>query len=172
MFLRIIKNFFFKNSFCKIFYLLNFTYLYFFTFYYIFNFSFFFLKNKYIKYPYCFNNYFFIFNFFNYFYKLNLYKYEFLLDGLYYRIKYYKQYKIIGFIIGYSNYIYYNLPKGIQCFVHKKKRRFFLYSLNLNTLTSSMLEIVNLKQPNLFKGKGIKYIEYIYRKKEVQEKKK
>ena len=34
-----------------------------------------------------------------------------------------------------------------------------------------MLEIVNLKQPNLFKGKGIRYIEYIYRKKEIQEKK-
>jgi len=171
MFLRISKNYFFKISFLKFSYILNFFNSYFISFIFFFNFFYFFKKINFNFYPFCLGQFIYIVNIFNYFSKLLIYKYEFLLDGLYYRVKYYKQYNILGFIIGYSTYFYYKLPLFIYCFVHKKKRRFFLYSMDIVLLTNIMIEIVNLKYPNLFKSKGIKYVEYIYRKKDVQEKK-
>lgn len=50
-----------------------------------------------------------IFKQINFFLALILYKYEMYLDGLYYRIKYFKKYHLLGFIIGFSTYILYKL---------------------------------------------------------------
>lgn len=114
-----------------------------------------------------------------YFYKYNLFKFfnslffvEFILDGLYYRVKYYKNYNILGFILGYNHYILYKLPKFIFACVHMKKRRFFLYGFNLVQLGSVGSEIINLKYPNLFKGKGVKVVFLNYRKKILVKKQK
>lgn len=90
---------------------------------------------------------------------------ELYVDGLYYRIKYYTKYNILGFILGYNHYILYKLPIVIRACVHMKKRRFFLFGFDLVLLGNLANEIVNLKYPNLFKGKGLKIISTTYRKK-------
>lgn len=147
---------------------------------------FFIYKNYYILYNFYFSliyiNYFFKFLMsYNiiYFYKYNLYKFfnslffvEFLLDGLYYRVKYYKNYNILGFILGYNHYILYRLPKTVFACVHMKKRRFFLYGFNLVQLGIVSSELTNLKYPNLFKGKGVKVVFLNYRKKILVKKQK
>lgn len=106
------------------------------------------------------------------FYKFDLYKAfnslsfcELYVDGLYYRIKYYVKYNVIGFILGYNHYILYKLPDSIRAAVHMKKRRFFLFGFDLILLGNVANELVNLKYPNLFKGKGLKIISKNYRRK-------
>jgi hypothetical protein len=112
------------------------------------------IKNKFIFNSFCYNNLFY-------------YYYEFFVDGLYYRVKYYKNYNILGFILGFNHYILYKSPRTVKACVHMKKRRFFLYSLNLILLGNLSSELVNLKYPNLFKGKGLKIIYKQYRKKNL-----
>jgi len=147
---------------------------------------FFFYKNYYIYYKFLnfLQNYsiynLFIFSFFKKsFFSLNLYKQffnfyfiEYFLDGLYYRVKYYKEYNILGFILGYNHYILYKLPFTIKVIVHMKKRRFFLYSLNSALLLIISQQLVNLKYPNLFKGKGLKIRSIVYHKKLIKKKQK
>lgn len=111
----------------------------------------------------------FIFN--SFFYNNLIFYYcEFFVDGLYYRVKYYKYYNILGFILGFNHYILYKLPQNIRACVHMKKRRFFLYSLDLVLLGNVSNELVHLKYPNLFKGKGLRIIINKYRKKNLVKK--
>lgn len=156
------------------------VYAYFFLFKFInFYLYFFFYRNYYFFFKFFyFNvklNYFF--NYLNsygsvYFFKYYLYKFifsffffEFFLDGLYYRVKYYRRFNILGFILGYNHYILFKLPDAIRACVHMKKRRFFVYSANLHLLGQVSNELVHLKYPNLFKGKGLKVLFMNYRKK-------
>ena len=101
----------------------------------------------------------------------NLYYTELFLDGIYYRIKYYKELNILGFILGYNHYILISLPRFLFVKIHIKKRKFFCYSFFKNLLHSFVVKIVNLKFPNLFKGKGIKIVNYNYRLKKIKKKK-
>lgn len=168
------KNFFFIKN-CENFFLFKFyNFILFFFFYknYFINFKFFFkFKKKFSK---------FLFSYVSfYIFKYNLYKFflsffflEFFLDGLYFRVKYYKSFNILGFILGFNHYLLYKLPSFIKACVHMKKRRFFLYSVNFNSLGCVGNEIVNLKYPNLFKGKGVKILFKNYRKKLILKKQK
>lgn len=92
------------------------------------------------------------------------------LDGLYYRIKYYKKFNCIGFILGFNHYIVYKLLENVFVKVHMKKRRFYLYSDDKNLLSLVSSDLVNLKFPNLFKGKGVKVAFYNYRLKILKKK--
>jgi len=115
---------------------------------------------------------FFFLNFYKYIHIFyNLYYIEFFLDGIYYRIKYYKELNIIGFILGYNHYVLIYLPMFINIKLHLKKRRFFFYSFFKNLLSLFANQIVNLKFPNLFKGMGIKIVNYNYRLKKLKKKK-
>lgn len=112
-----------------------------------------------------------------FFYKLDLYKAinslffcELFVDGIYYRVKYYKKYNILGFILGFNHYILFKLPITIRASVHMKKRRFFIYGFDLNLLGNLANEIVNLKFPTLFKSKGLKIVTTNYRKKLILKK--
>lgn len=156
-----LKNlfFFYINNLLYIYIYFKFNFIYIYGNKYIFNY----LNSMYLLVS--------LYKFFSNIQKLDLYQYEFFLDGLYYRIKYYKKFHYLGFIIGYNSYIFYKLPKIIFCIVHKKRRRFFSYSYNIQLLSQIMIELVNLKYPNLFKGKGIKFYAKIYRKKVIKEKK-
>lgn len=134
-------------------------------------FQFFFIKN-FLIFNIKLNFYFFFFYFYKYIYMFyNLYYIEFFLDGIYYRIKYYKELNIIGFILGYNHYVLVYLPTFINIKVHLKKRKFFFFSFFKNLLHSFAMQIVNLKFPNLFKGKGIKIVNYNYRLKQLKKKK-
>jgi hypothetical protein len=95
---------------------------------------------------------------------------EIFVDGLYYRVKYYKSYNLLGFILGYNHYVLYKIPKNINVSVHMKKRRFFIYGFNHERISNIAHEIVNLKYPNLFKGKGLRIVNLKYRKKLIVKK--
>lgn len=99
------------------------------------------------------------------------YYYEIMLDGLYYRVKYYKKYNCLGFSLGYNHYILYFVPNNIKLFFNKIRRRFILYGIDKSLLGRIASEIVNLKYPNLFKGRGVKIINYNYRRKILVKKK-
>jgi ribosomal protein L6P/L9E len=92
---------------------------------------------------------------------------ELYLDGLYYRVKYYKDYHMLGFILGYNHYISYKLPLNISVIVHMKRRRFFLLSFDYLLLNINANELVNLKYPNIYLGKGLRIRSKLYRKKPV-----
>jgi len=165
--------FFLKN--CIYFFFCDLFYLYIYNFYY---FKFILFKNINLYYKNNFLLFFkqdilFIYNFFKLLFKnfFNIYFIEMLLDGLYYRIKYYKKLNYIGFILGYNHYILYKLPLNIYLKLHMKKRRFFIYSINKNLLSQVSMNLVFLKYPNLFKGKGVKIINYNYRLKILKKKK-
>jgi hypothetical protein len=161
-------NFFFN---CLFFNFLNYFYIYLnYSFYYI---GLFFFNKKFIFNFYIFSYYFFlVLNFFFFsLNSLNFFFIEFFLDGLYYRIKYYKNYNSLGFLLGFNHYIFFKLPFSIKCKVHMKKRRFFLYSFDFKLLSLISTKLVNLKFPNLYKGKGVKVLFLSYRKKQIQKKK-
>lgn len=90
---------------------------------------------------------------------------EIFVDGLYYRVKHYKKYNLLGFILGYNHYVLYKIPRNFQVAVHMKRRRFFVYGFNYKRLVTLAYDIINLKYPNLFKGKGLRIVGLKYRKK-------
>ena len=177
MFFTLEKVYFYKNFEVFFFFIIYNFYLFFFfkkNFFFFFKFYInkinviFSIFTKYIL----FLNSIFLFNYNYYQFFLSLFFLDFWLDGLYYRVKYYKNYNILGFILGFNHYILYKLPKKIKVCVHMKKRRFFLYSFDLLLLNNIGLELVNLKYPNLFKGKGLKINFMSYRKKILVKKQK
>jgi hypothetical protein len=97
---------------------------------------------------------------------------ELFLDGIYYRLKYYRNLHVLGFLIGFNHYILFYLPSDIYVKLHMKKRRFFLYSFDKEKLSNVAHFIVNFKYPNLFIGKGVKLKNVVYRRKLVKKKKK
>jgi hypothetical protein len=101
----------------------------------------------------------------------NFFFFEMFLDGLYYRIKFYKEHNVLGFILGFNHYILYYLPVGVFAKVHMKRRRFFLYGLDKLILSNVLVDLVNLKFPNLFKGRGVKFVNKKYRLKLLKKKK-
>jgi ribosomal protein L6P/L9E len=66
--------------------------------------------------------------------------------------------------------VLYRIPKNIGVSVHMKKRRFFIYGFNYERISKIAFEIVSLKYPNLFKGKGLRIVNLKYRKKLVLKK--
>lgn len=175
------KVMYIKNS--ILYYNYKFTNLYiynfinFYVFFFIYREYYFYFLNQFSKFfikGFCFMVYinklfaFFNVNFYKMFY--SLYYVELFVDGLYYRVKYFSKYNIIGFIIGYNHYVLYKLPLYIKAAIHMRNRRFFLYSFEKNHLINTAVEIVNLKYPNLFKGKGLRLILKTYRRKIIEKK--
>lgn len=166
-------KFFFQN-----FFLFDFKNLIFFFFsnlYFFYNFIFFLNKKFFFNIYMFFSKYYFyyFYNFLKYyiFSFCNFFFIEMFLDGLYYRIKYYKKYNVLSFILGFNHYILYYIPKNVFVKLHMKKRKFFLYSLDKLLLSQVCMDLVNLKYPNLFKGKGVKVVFYNYRLKILKKKK-
>jgi hypothetical protein len=127
-------------------------------------------KNIFFKYiVYDFKFFFFKFNFFSFL--RNVFFNEIFVDGLYYRVKYHKSYNYLGFILGYNHYILYKVPQDLFVFVHMKKRRILITSFNILKLREFSNELIKLKYPNLFKGKGLRIVFFKYRKKTPKEKK-
>lgn len=121
-------------------------------------------------------DYFFNFRWLTYLYRHFIgidrsYFYELMLEGLYYRVKFYRVYRCLAFILGYNHYILYFIPKKVQIKCHAKRRRFLLYGFDRGLLGRVAVELVNLKYPNLFKGRGVKIESFDYRRKIVIKKK-
>lgn len=95
---------------------------------------------------------------------------QLILDGIYYRVKYYKSYNILGFILGFNHYIMYKLPDFVYAKVNMRRRKFLLYSYDLTSLMNIAHEIVNLKYPNTYKGKGVRLMGRTYHRKNIVKK--
>lgn len=78
--------------------------------------------------------------------------------GIGYRVAFSTGQDYIGlkFKLGFSNEILYFLPKGIQVF-RVKPEKFYLFSNDLQLLTSTCARIKKLKKIDPYKGKGIRY---------------
>jgi|SRR5579875_2035282 len=96
-----------------------------------------------------------------------IYFVEFYVDGLFYRVKNYKKFKKLGFILGYNSYLLYTLPSYIYVKVSNRRRRFFLFSFKFYELLDISFELLNFKFPNIYHGKGLKFLYYKYKKKMV-----
>ncbi len=93
----------------------------------------------------------------NYFSQSNGYFIELLAIGVGYRFERLNQNNNILVInVGYSHYIYYLIATDVafRC----TKGYLFLFSTNLSNLKRTALEIKKYKVPNVYTGKGIKYL--------------
>ena len=68
---------------------------------------------------------------------------------------------VIVFNLGYSHPINFQIPKGIKVSYEQKQNRLKLTSANLELITQTAHKIRELRPPDPYKGKGIKYAEEI-----------
>jgi ribosomal protein L6P/L9E len=67
--------------------------------------------------------------------------------------------KYLKIKIGYSHFVYYELPKTIFIIVSKKKNRLILFSLNFFELSKIALQIRKIRSKHTYKIQGIKYFD-------------
>ena len=61
--------------------------------------------------------------------------------------------------IGYSHFVYYELPKTVYVIISKKKNRFLLFGLNFWEVSKIALQIRNIRSKHTYKIQGIKYFD-------------
>lgn len=61
--------------------------------------------------------------------------------------------------IGYSHFVYYELPKTVYVIISKKKNRFVLFGLNFWEVSKVALQIRNIRSKHTYKIQGIKYFD-------------
>lgn len=65
--------------------------------------------------------------------------------------------QVIYFDLGFSHNILFHVPKNVKVFCRKKV--IFVYGSNLSEIKSLCQSILNLKPLNVYKGKGLKFLE-------------
>lgn len=65
--------------------------------------------------------------------------------------------KKLGFKLGYSHKVYYELPKGIWA-TNPTRYKVRLYSPSKFLLNQVSLDLKNLRYPDIYKGKGIRFL--------------
>lgn len=120
-------------------------------------------------------NYFYFFNNSNFIkFKFNIRKYiKNLLRGFciiidivglgYYITKTNIKSDLIRLSVGHNHCIYYQLPKGV--FFKTKRRQIFLFSFSFFLLKNVSLDILNFRKLSVYKLKGIKLKDALYKKK-------
>ena len=74
--------------------------------------------------------------------------------------------KDIHFALGYSHPVVFRLPDGITAEVDPKQTRLTLRGVDKHLLGLTAAKVRALREPEPYKGKGIKYAEEIIRRKE------
>lgn len=121
------------------------------------------------------NNYFYFFNY-KYYQKFKitiqkyiknlLYGFTLIIDiiGLgYYITKTNFKTNLIRLSVGHNHCIYYYLPKGL--FFRTKRRQIFLFSFSYFLLKNVSVDIINFRRISIYKLKGIKLKDALYKKK-------
>lgn len=67
--------------------------------------------------------------------------------------------KYLKIKIGYSHFVFYELPKTIYVIISKKKNRLILFGLNFWDLSKIALEIRNIRSKHTYKIQGIKFFD-------------
>ena len=69
--------------------------------------------------------------------------------------------------LGYSNNVVYNIPKNIKITINDKKElTLIIFGNNIQQVKQVAAEIRNLKKPEFYKGKGIRYFNEVINLKE------
>jgi large subunit ribosomal protein L6 len=74
--------------------------------------------------------------------------------------------KEINFTLGYSHPVLFKLPEGVTAEVDPKQTRVTVRSADKHLLGLTAAQIRSLRVPEPYKGKGIKYVEEVVRRKE------
>ncbi len=159
-----INNFFFIKCVDSFFFVSSTKNFYFFFYKFIFNIA----KYNYFSALGCTGLILFIKNFF--YSCFQTYMVNFYVDGLYYRLKYYKKLHSMGFLIGYSSYLVYKLPICVKVKVFGSRRKFLLYSYDKCFLGNVVWDLIHLKYPDVYSGKGIKGLIFHYKKRKMLKK--
>jgi len=81
---------------------------------------------------------------------------EIIPEGVGYKfLRYEWASQTLGLGLGYGHLIFYNIPP--VCFFRCEKYRLFLFSGDKQTLREVALAIINLRVPDPYKGKGLKF---------------
>lgn len=85
------------------------------------------------------------------------------INGVGYKVEQKKEYLV--FSLGYSHQIYYELPAGVKATL-EGQNRINLIGADRQVVGEAAAKIRSFKQPEPYKGKGIKYLEEVLRRKE------
>lgn len=83
------------------------------------------------------------------------YQKQLQIVGVGYRVQL-KDNKLI-FSIGYSHQVEYQLPKGVTALVDDKQSNITLKSIDKHLIGQTAAEIKNIRFPDAYKGKGVRY---------------
>lgn len=83
------------------------------------------------------------------------------INGVGYKVA--TQGKDLKLELGFSHSVIFNIPEGLEAKV--EKNQIILFSADKELLGATTAEIRSLRKPEPYKGKGIKYLEEIIRKK-------
>lgn len=85
------------------------------------------------------------------------YKRDLVISGVGYRAQ--VQGQKINLTLGYSHAVEFSLPDGITAEVDKKQTSLTLHGIDKHLIGQVAANIRMLRKPNVYKGKGIKYVE-------------
>lgn len=92
------------------------------------------------------------------------------LVGVGYKV-YLVENKVLRFDLGHSHDVFYKMPESSQVRITKKDQRVLIQDPNLYTVTQTAADLHNLKQPDVYKGKGVRYQKQRLIRKSVKRKK-
>ena len=92
-----------------------------------------------------------------------MYKRSLEINGVGYKVEQKKEYLV--FSLGYSHPIYYEVPEGLKATL-EGANRINLVGADRQLLGSAAAKIRSFKRPEPYKGKAIKYLEEVVRRKE------
>ena len=90
--------------------------------------------------------------------------------GVGYKGELYKD-QLIRMVVGYSHPVYYPLHTTVGLIFSRKKNRLNLSGSNPSVINQTAADLYSFKQPDVYKGKGVRYRSFKLRKKEGKKKK-
>jgi large subunit ribosomal protein L6 len=90
--------------------------------------------------------------------------------GVGYKGELYKD-QLIRLVVGYSHPVYYPLYTTVGLRFSRKNNRLNLSSSNPSIINQTAADLYSFKQPDVYKGKGVRYRGFKLRKKEGKKKK-
>jgi large subunit ribosomal protein L6 len=90
--------------------------------------------------------------------------------GVGYKGELYKD-QLIRMVVGYSHPVYYPLHTTVGLRFSRKKNRLNLSGPNPSVINQTAADLYSFKQPDVYKGKGVRYRGFKLRKKEGKKKK-
>lgn len=92
------------------------------------------------------------------------------LVGVGYKV-YLVENEVLRFDLGHSHDVFYKIPESSRVRITRKDQRVLIHDPNLYTVTQTAADLHNLKRPDVYKGKGVRYQKQRLVRKSVKRKK-